>query len=576
MYHANLVGALARPSGTVPVVWGTHHNALDHPVDKSRTILIRALLSRRWAIVVRRAVTTIKSCMGSFLRVTPVQSACHRRRQRLRATIYNLTGLAALLSASWVALPGARVPAFPGAQGGGAAAIGGRGGSVCEVTSLNDSGENSLRDCLTRSGARTVIFRTTGIIWLKTGIYITNPYITIAGQTAPGGGIILGGKLMNTDSMIYIETHDVVVRYIRLRVGSGPGHFAAGIGGVTGFFVGNADVYNVILDHISISWTDNKPVTVWANYGPGIHNFTMQWTMTNEGFAGHAVGSNVGNQNGTYSAFTDVDFHHNFWSDHSHRLPLTGQKTMHMVNNIIYNWSYYATGTEGPQSSDIIGNLYKPGPYYPRAYKYEMLFNTTGGASRFTGIPSIYLLDNKGPNQPNSSGDQWAMANMDAVENGAPAGSVPANWRRDVPLPIQAFPIEPDDVNNLENILLPTVGASQRLDCNGKWVLNRDAVDTRLVNEYKAGTGIIPTSENDVGGFPTIDPGTPCADSDHDGIPDAWEIAHGLNPNDPSDGPKLNRDGYSSLEYYLNGVSPTTTKHFKGRPQNLSPRTRVP
>ena len=489
--------------------------------------------------------------------------------------LYVLTGLAISLSASWAMVPSAITPAFPGAQGGGAAAVGGRGGSVCEVTTLNDSGPNSLRDCLTRSGARTVVFRTAGIIWLKNGIYITHPYITIAGQTSPGGGIILAGKHMNTDSMVYIETHDVVVRYIRVRVGSGPGHFAAGIGGVTGFFIGNADVYNAILDHISISWTDNKPVTVWANYGPGIHNFTMQWTMTNEGFAGHSVGSNVGNQNGTYNAFKDIDLHHNLWTNHSHRLPLTAQKTMHLVNNIIYNWSYYATATEGPQISDIIGNLYKAGPYYAGAYKYEMLFNTTGGSSGFTGSPSVYLFGNKGPNQPNSSGDQWVMANINTVENGAPAGPVPASWRRSTPLPTQAFPITTDDVNTLEDVLLPAVGASQRLDCNGNWMLNRDAVDTRLINEYKAGTGIIPTSEKDVGGFPMIDPGSPCDDSDHDGIPDAWEIAHGLNPNDPSDGPRLNPDGYTNLEHFLNGTSLATTI-IPNETRGTSPLTHVP
>jgi hypothetical protein len=117
---------------------------------------------------------------------------------------------------------------------------------------------------------------------------------------------------------------------------------------------------------------------------------------------------------------------------------------------------------------------------------------------------------------------------------------------------------------------------SQRLDCNGNWVFNRDAVDTRLINKYKKETGTIPRSENDVDGFPTIDPGAPCPDSDHDGMPDVWEIAHGLNPYDPSDGPKLNRDGYTNLEHFLNGTSPATTHHLKGHPQNLSPLTRLP
>ena len=150
--------------------------------------------------------------------------------------MYRTMGLlAAVLLTPCALTPRTRTPAFPGAQGGGAASAGGRGGFVCEVTNLSDSGRNSFRDCLTRSGPRTVVFRVAGTIWLRSGIYIVAPYITIAGQTAPGGGIMLGGKQMNTDSMIYIETHDVVVRYIRVRVGTGSGHGGGPFAGVVGF-----------------------------------------------------------------------------------------------------------------------------------------------------------------------------------------------------------------------------------------------------------------------------------------------------------------------------------------------------
>lgn len=498
-------------------------------------------------------------------------------------------GLLAALSLTSCALTArTKTPSFPGAQGGGAAAVGGRGGSVCEVTNLSDSGRNSFRDCLTRSGPRTVVFRVAGTIWLRSGIYIVAPYITIAGQTAPGGGITLGGKQMNTDSMIYIETHDVVVRYIRVRVGTGPGHSGGPSAGVVGFFVGNADVYNVMLDHVSISWSDNKPVLLYSNYGPGVHNVSMQWSMNNEGLSPTASrpnsqatcgGTGAPNSNQVNSAFHDDDFHHNFMSNCSHRLPEVGQKTMRFVNNIIYNWSYFATATYGPQSSDIIGNLYKSGPYTPGAQPKELHFSDGAGTytAGWVGAPDIYMFGNKGPSQPNPSGDQWAMAGQNTCFQCSPMGPVPTAWRRDTPLPTQQHPISADDVNNLENILFPTVGASQRLDCKGNWVPNRDAVDTRLINEYKAGAGIIPTSETQVGGFPSIDPGTACADSDHDGMPDAWEIAHGLNPKDPSDGRKLNRDGYTNLEHFLNGGSPGRTHHSNRRqqPNDLSPRSHV-
>jgi pectate lyase len=497
--------------------------------------------------------------------------------------IYMLTVLAGLLWTSSASVPNVRPPAFPGAQGGGAAAVGGRGGSVCEVTNLKDSGSNSFRDCLTRKGPRTVVFRVAGIIQLRSQIMIGNPYITIAGQTAPGGGILLAGTQMGTvnPAMIFVGTHDVVIRYIRIRIGVGPRHSGGPSAGIVGIAIENYAIYNVMIDHVSISWWDNKPFIIYSNYGPGVRNVTIQWSMTNEGLAPDASrpGSQstcggAGDSNGSFAGFTNNDYHHNFYSDCSHRLLETSGPSMRDVNNIRYNWSYFATQSQGSSAVDFIGNLYKAGPSTSGAYACnghpcEILIDPFNADQ--TGNPSIYMLGNKGPNQANPQGDQWVMVNQEAGYQTGPTGPAPASWHRSAPLPAEQFPIVADDVNNLENVLLPTVGASQRLDCNGNWVSNRDAVDTRLIQEYKAGTGIIPSSETQVGGFPTIDPGTPCADSDHDGIPDAWEIAHGLNPKDPSDGPKLNRDGYTNLEHFLNGGSPARTHHFKGRSQRNGP-----
>jgi pectate lyase len=479
---------------------------------------------------------------------------------------------------------GGPVAAFPGAQGGGAGSVGGRGGTVCEVTNLNDSGPNSFRDCVSRSGPRTVVFRVGGTIQLLSQVTVSNPYITIAGQTAPGGGILFSGTRMPAGTMIFVATHDVVMRYIRIRVGVGAQHSGGPSNGVVGIAVMNYDIYNVMIDHVSESWWDNKPFIIYSNYGPGIHNVTVQWSMTNEGLAPSASrpgsqsvcgGSGASNTAPVNAAFHDDDYHHNFFSNCSHRVLETAQATMHYINNIHYNWSYFATETLGAQSSDIIGNLYKAGPLTTKnvcyltgvggrvcqgpAQPYEIKFSE--GSSNLVGPPSVYMLGNKGPSQPNSAGDQWAMTNMIMSYQGPPAGPVPTSWRRGAPLPTQQNPITVDDVNHLEDILFPTVGASQRLDCSGSWVFNRDAVDTRLISEYKSGTGTIPTSETQVGGFPTIDPGKACADSDHDGIPDAWEIAHGLNPKNPSDGRKLNPDGYTNLEHFLNGGPPARTHH---------------
>jgi len=500
------------------------------------------------------------------LRASPTGSAINANEQFTAAALTRTATIIATTKADASKQASAGVAAFPGAQGGGAGSVGGRGGAVCEVTNLNDSGPNSFRDCATRSGARTVVFRVGGTIQLLSQVTITNPYITIAGQTAPGGGILFSGTQMPPAAMIFVGTHDVTIRYIRIRIGVGPLHSGGPANGVVGISVMNYDIYNVMIDRVSISWWDNKPFIIYSNYGPGIHNVTVSWSMTNEGLApsisrpgSQSVcgGSGATNTNKVNSAFHDDDYHHNFFSDCSHRVLETVQATMHYVNNIHYNWSYFASGFYGgPSSVDVIGNLYKAGPLTSGAQPYEInLYDGAGTYPGFTGTPSAYMLSNKGPSQPNSSGDQWAMAAQITSYQGNPVGPIPTSWRRGKPMPTQQYPITVDDVNTLENILLPTVGASQRLDCNGNWVFNRDAVDARLISEYKAGTGIIPTSETQVGGFPTIDPGTACPDSDHDGIPDAWEIANGLNPKDPSDGRKLNPDGYTNLEHFLNGTS---------------------
>jgi hypothetical protein len=147
------------------------------------------------------------------------------------------------------------------------------------------------------------------------------------------------------------------------------------------------------------------------------------------------------------------------------------------------------------------------------------------------------------------------MLNEITGENGSQIGPLSTSYRRNVALPTLAFPIAASPADELENTLLPTVGASQGLACDGTWIPNRDAVDLRLINEYQTGGGQIPATEGVVGGFPTIAGGTACTDTDHDGMPDVWESAAGLNPNDASDGRGVAANGYTNLENYVNGAS---------------------
>src|SRR5689334_8809347 len=163
------------------------------------------------------------------------------------------------------------VVAFPGAEGEGAMAVGGRGGSVCEVTNLNDSGSGSLRSCIDASGPRTVVFRVAGNITLSSTLKIINPYITIAGQTAPGGGITLKGPVLN--DILVIRAHNVIVRYIRIRPGPTTSVSCCGEG------LSIEGGHDIIVDHVSTTWSSDQTVTVWWQSGQVEvpHHITFQW-----------------------------------------------------------------------------------------------------------------------------------------------------------------------------------------------------------------------------------------------------------------------------------------------------------
>jgi pectate lyase len=454
----------------------------------------------------------------------------------------------------------AQTPAFPGAQGGGAGSRGGRGGIVCEVKNLNDSGANSFRYCVTRPEKRTVVFRVSGVIQLATGgIRIFHPFLTVAGQTAPGGGIEISGRDIS-ENVILVYTHDVIWRYTRIRKGYNSGSPAGSQAG-TIVYIANGS-YNVIFDHNSFSWSQDECMNPWTNErslkeSRATHNVTLSWNLAAEGLKGHSTGLLIGANpgNGFTQNMTEIDAHHNLMMNFDHRLPLVqGTPDMRYVNNITYNWAYYAGQWLGSGSWDIIGNLFKAGPM-TRGVKniHEIQLSERGSPDQCCAPPSAYVAGNKGPHLTNSSGDNWTMVARVTGENGDETGPAPAIWRRNASLPREKFPIVADDVNQLENSLLPTVGASQRLDCVGNWVINRDSVDVRLVREYSSEQGMQPVNETQVGGFPVISNSESCADSDHDGIPDAWERKHHLSTHHRPQANEIGSDGYTNLERYLNG-----------------------
>jgi hypothetical protein len=413
--------------------------------------------------------------------------------------------------------------AFPGAEGYGKFAAGGRGGKVYEVTTLNSSGPGSLGEAIGASGPRSVVFRVSGTIEGK--FNIKNDRITIAGQTAPGDGICIRGSLG-------VSANDVIIRYIRVR--ANPVVETDAIGG--------RYKKNIILDHVSASWSSDEVLSIYH-----CENVTIQYCMITEacakGDSGHRFGGIWGSNYGTY--------HHNLIAHNDSRNPrwASGCGFNDYRNNVLYNWGYQSSyGAEAHQRGDrrnppieystinIVANYYKPGPA------------TDSGVRDRIAEPSARDSDDKG---------SWYVA--DNVVVGYPAVTAD-NWQGidgnnyiKLNAPWDAMPINQESPQDAYNAVLAHAGCS---------LSNRDAVDARIIEEVRNGTatygnnGII-TTPSDVGGWPNLQGGPVPADSDHDGMPDAWETAHGLDPSNKDDGKKTNlsADSYTNLEMYLNELA---------------------
>jgi pectate lyase len=439
--------------------------------------------------------------------------------------------------------------AFPGAQGGGAAAKGGRGGAVIMVTSLANAGAGTLRACIEASGPRTCVFRVGGTINLTSTLRIPNPFLTIAGQTAPGGGILLRGTSMGANIMVLNNT-DMIIRYIRFRKGSHPGCADGAATDCGANLVMGARSGTTMIDHISSSWNQDEGAALIANS-------TLSYSLMTQPLATHpTLLLSAGGSESASANIVNADFHHNLVMNSGHRNPLLRNKSSRVVNNILYNHRLYSTHVSGGVTTDIIGNLYRRGPLRPNAAWHEIGGFTGHAGLSAPGVPSLFISGNIGWHQPDPSADQTPLTTALRGENGPDSGPMPGSWRRSTPLPDTEFPITPEPVGNIEDSILPTVGASQRLDCDGNWVPNRDSVDIEQVNQYRNNTGIrsLQATEAGYGGFPTIAAGTPCEDSDLDGMPDAWETARGLSNSSDSDrNGDLDNDGYTNLEEYLAG-----------------------
>jgi hypothetical protein len=422
-----------------------------------------------------------------------------------------LCGLLVMLIGWGIAQPasaqsGPPLPAFPGAEGGGAEARGGRGGRIIEVTNLNDSGPGSLRAAIDANGPRIVVFRVSGVIEVRNTLDISNPYITIAGQTAPGKGILISGVKID-QSPLYIGTHEVIIRYLKVAAGYG-GSNADQAGDSVSLGEGG-DVYNIVIDHSSLNWGNDENVALWADKGTA-RNVTFSNNIVGEAlnYANHSTGLIVGS-NTMCDEMTDVDIIRNLFIHNGNRNPYFKVARGRIVNNLVYNWAWQATQISGGVNVDIIGNRYKRGADSNQRAEVIWRYEGPGMPCNYgpDRDPSIHLRGNIGPNQSNPSGEQWNT--MMEQAGGGNGWGWPGNppkltrinraFERSQPLTYGKFPPVVHDVNKLEALLLDDVGASHRLDERGAWTPNRDALDQRLIAEYRQGTGRMRKDEQDAG-----------------------------------------------------------------------------
>ena len=479
----------------------------------------------------------------------------------------------------------AKIPAFPGAEGGGMYTFGGRGGKVLTVSNLNDSGPGSFRWACEQGGARIVVFNVSGIIRLKSPIFVRAPYITIAGQTAPGDGVIIAGESFQVD------THDVIVRHMRFRRGETlVWHREDSFGG--------NPVGNIMIDHCSCEWGLDENISFYRHMfdlndgkekrkSPTV-NVTIQNTISAKALDtwNHSFGSTIGGEN--------TNFMRNLWADNTGRNPSIGWGgVFNFVNNVVYNWVHRtADGGEYSTMSNFINNYYKPGPLTPKesavGHRIIKSESRSQGLFPFKQFGRIYAVGNIMEGYPEITKDNWKGDIQTADKDGDMDATELALMRSNEPF--EMAPISIMGAEHAFDWVLSNAGAT--VPC-------RDIVDQRICEEVRTGVayyvdkyektvkdnpfgnmwGLHPKSQNEqglfkyrrlpndsykqgiitdprqMGGYPVYRDWQPYKDADLDGMPDEWELANGLNPNDASDAVKdCNGDGYTNIEKYINAI----------------------
>ncbi|WFU51037.1 pectate lyase [Sinorhizobium terangae] len=422
-------------------------------------------------------------------------------------------------------LPDGRQRAFPTAEGFGAGSLGGRGGKVIYVVNTKESGPGSLRDCIEASGPRICIFRTGGTIVLRErSLVVRNPFLTIAGETAPGGGIAIRNGRTQIRPSIEIVTNDVIIRHVRLR--AGPHTRKACCSGSLGMYTEAAR--NIMLDHISASWGSDETID-----SEDASNFTWQWGITSEPLLIGGPGKENRARNMLFTKGGNVSVHHSLFALGKYRNPQIKMKNAgavaDVVNNVFFSpeWQYVVSfGDEWAHiQANVVGN-YKIAGEKLRNDHMVHLFNESGLGH------SIYVKDNYDEPYRTESGQDDSLVLAEGQRRFVVAAPFDAPQIR-TSAPMSAY----EDV-------LANAGATKP---------ERDAVDRRIIEDVKNRRGrLLETDPEDVGGWPDLAAGVPYQDSDMDGISDDWEVKNGMDAADANDGPQdADNDGWTNLEEFL-------------------------
>jgi hypothetical protein len=415
--------------------------------------------------------------------------------------------------------------AFPGAEGFGRFTTGGRGGEVIEVSNLNDSGPGSLREAIQTPGKRTLVFRVSGTIQLESSLSVEKNDITIAGQTAPGDGICI------RNYPFIIKADNVIIRFVRIRLGDENKLAEDAISCV--------NQKQILIDHCSFSWGIDEAASFWNN-----DHSTVQWCLISESLH-HSCHPKGPHGYGGIWGGSGATFHHNLLAHHSSRNPRFNgsrrrenpeEEIVDFRNNVIYNWGLNSSyGGEGGYLN-LIANYFKAGPASIHRNRIAEPWGEMG---------KWYVSDNYMEGYPKISTDNWA---------GGIQGKYSNSIRVEIPCPVA--PVVTQSAEEAYKLVLENSGAT---------LPKRDPIDIRIIHEvrtgtaifggkYGKGTGII-DSQTDVGGWPELQSVPAPDDQDHDGMPDVWERANALDPQDPNDRNfDLDRNGYTNIEEYLNSL----------------------